>query len=99
MTLTEAETIIALQQSTINYMRSIVKRYVDNYNMIETALISTDPDQRDSVLNSMDDIVVNCHASLQPVLTLWEDTKPENVKNTLAGKTFSQYSAVSHLLN
>lgn len=76
------EGIIEKQAKIIAYMRSVVKQYVDAYEAIERkitqgSVLREEPD--------MDQEVFDCHNALQPVLTLWGDTKPENIDSTLAG--------------
>jgi len=87
---TDAVEILIEQQRVIDYIRSVVKCYVDSYQMIEAKLLDAQDagateEESDILLHSLDQEVQHCLECLQPVLTLWEDTQPENITTTLAG--------------
>ncbi len=83
------------QQKIIVYMRNTVKAYIDVYLNIGQRLEAADDDaDEEEIMAQMDDLVMQCHDLLQPVLTLWEDTKPENIDETLAGHGTSQIKRI-----
>jgi hypothetical protein len=93
----ELQAVVAKQQKLIEYMRSTVKSYIDIYMCIGQKLEEADNNdvEESEVMAELDDVVMQCHDLLQPVITLWEDTKPENIDETLAGHSISQMQRVT----
>lgn len=91
--MTEKE-IIGRQADTIQYMRGVVKAYVDTYQAIGTQLKELGEDEEPS--QGMEDDIEMCFNQIQPLLTLWEDTLPENIDATLAGHSSSAINKVGN---
>jgi hypothetical protein len=86
--------IITKKNQTIEYMRNIVKAYTDTYTGIGTFLKEMEED--DDVPQEIEDDIVLCFDRLQALLTLYEDTKPENIDKTLAGYSSSQINKIGN---
>lgn len=75
------------QDKLIEYMRNVVKAYVDTYQRIGEELKNLGDGDEPS--EEMEDDMELCFDQIQPLLTLYEDTKPENIDETLAGHSAS----------
>jgi hypothetical protein len=80
---------IEKQSRLIEYMRNVVKAYTDTYQSIGAHLKEMDDAGDDEPAPEMDDEIMLCFDQIQPILTLYEDTKPENIDKTLAGHSAS----------
>lgn len=82
------------QYAIIQYMRNTVKAYVDTYQNIGNQLKALEDDEEPS--QGMEDDIEMCFNQIQPLLTLWEDTLPENIEATLAGHGLSAINKVGN---
>jgi t-SNARE complex subunit (syntaxin) len=82
------------QAEVIQYMRTVVKAYTDTYQAIGDQLKALDEDEEPS--QEMEDNIEMCFNQIQPLLTLWEDTLPENIDETLAGHSASAINKIGN---
>lgn len=89
---------IETQQKVIDYMRQTVAAYVNVYHRIGVVLNALEEDEETPI--EMENEIMQLHDLLQPILTLYEDTKPENIPALLAGHGLSQIKrAASNTIN
>jgi hypothetical protein len=70
------------EQDIIDYMREVVSAYVTVYQNIGNKLKDMGDDGEPDSDLEID--IEQCFDTIQPLLTLYEDTKPENIDRTLA---------------
>ena len=74
--------LINEKNEVIEYIRGVVRDYVTVYQHIGDKLKVMGDDGEPDV--DMEADIEQCFDTIQPLLTLYEDTKPENIEKTLA---------------
>jgi hypothetical protein len=88
-------TIISEKNEVIAYMRDVVKAYVDIYERIGNKLKELDDDEEPD--SDMEVDIEQCFDTIQPLLSLYEDTRPENIEKTLAQYKLLKTKHVSNI--
>ena len=73
---------ITEKNEIIEYVRNVVRDYVTVYQNIGNKLKDMGDDGEPDA--DMETDIEQCFDAIQPLLTLYEDTKPENIEKTLA---------------
>lgn len=81
-------------QLICQYMRNVVKAYVDVYEDIGRQIKQLGDDEEPS--EELEGNMELCFDVIQPLLTLYEDTKPENIDETLAGHSLSAINRITN---
>ena len=87
---------LSIDQLTIKYMRGIALNYSQLYIKMQETIFqleevdSTEKELKEKLEEDCQDLILTMFNALQPILTMYEDTKPENIQNTLDGKSMSK---------
>lgn len=99
-----------LSDALILYMRETVKQYVLVYNLIAPIVKRLEEMQEGEEWTDEDEpefqeymdlnaelnvLTLSMHNTLQPILTMYEDTLPENIQNTLEGRSPSKMNMIA----